>query len=207
MPDSSIRIKLSALPTAQKPDLPKQDISSNEPQGQVKQSNATGVQKTRRLGARKKSSVEISVTSNVPELLTDPKPNSSRQGVITDRPDGPPQEKRSKAKDVQRPKRRLALKKSTVNTSTTSSVPEIPGNPKGTSSTEGQSTFSPDVLAQVKQSKATGVKKPKLPVDQNKPDVNTDITSSVSAVLTDPKPTSSKPGANNDRHDVHQLEP
>ena len=160
MPDSSTRLKLPALPTAPKPDLPKQDISSNEPQGQVKQSKATGVQKTRRLGARKKSSVEISVASNVPELFTDLKPISSRPGMITDGTDGPPQEKRSKSKDVQRPKRRLALKKSTVNTSTTSSVPEIPGNPKGTSSTEGQSTFSPDVLAQVKQSKATGVKSP-----------------------------------------------
>ena len=207
MPDSSIRIKLSALPTAQKPDLPKQDISSNEPQGQVKQSNATGVQKKRQLGARKKSSVVISVESNVPELLTDPKPNSSRQEVITDRPDDPPQEKRAKAKDVQRPKQRSSLKKSTVDISTTSSVPEKPGNPKRTSSTEGQSTFSPDVLAQVKQSKATCVKKPKLPVDQNKPVVNTDITYSVSAVLKDPKPTSSKPGANKGRHDVQQLEP
>ena len=160
LPDSSTHIKLRVLPTAPKPDLPKPDISSNEPQGQVKQSNATGVQKTRRLGARKKSSVEISVASNVPELFTDLKPISSRPGMITDGTDGPPQEKRSKSKDVQRPKRRLALKKSTVNTSTTSSVPEIPGNPKGTSSTEGQSTFSPDVLAQVKQSKATGVKSP-----------------------------------------------
>ena len=83
--DSSTCIKLPATPTAPKAGLPKPDSSSNEPQGQVKHSKATGVQRTKRLGARKKSIVYTSITSNVPKISTGSKPTLPMQGIITDK--------------------------------------------------------------------------------------------------------------------------
>ena len=125
-------------------------------------------------------------------LPTSPKSVLPKTDTSTNKPQG--KVKQSKAKGIQAPNRLVTRKKPPVDSHQTYHVRKVQTCLKPTSSRQRGTTESPDVSPQVKQSKATGVHRPKRLVTRKKPVGDINLTSNSPVTPKGPKPNSSRQG-------------